>query len=82
MKRAVNLRLDESIIIILNQLANELNTTKTEVVEKALKLFSITKQKEKNDLLEFAGILKNIEANKLLNDIQNNKYNKDFKIDL
>jgi predicted transcriptional regulator len=82
MKRAVNLRLDESIIITLNQLANELNTTKTEVVEKALKLFSKTKQKEKNDLLEFAGILKNIEANKLLNDIQNNKYNKDFKIDL
>ncbi len=82
MKRAVNLRLEESIILTLNQLANELNTTKTEVVEKALKLFSITNQKEKNNLLKFAGILKNNEANNLLNDIQNNKNSKEFKLDL
>ena len=78
MKRAVNIRLDESIIVILNQLSNELNTTKTEIMEKALKLFSKIKQKEKNKLLEFAGILKNNEANKLLNDIETNKNNKDF----
>jgi predicted transcriptional regulator len=82
MKRAVNLRLDENIIVTLNQLANELNTTKTEVVERALKLFSKTKQKEKNQLLEFAGILKNSEANKMLNDIQTNKNSKDFEINL
>jgi len=82
MKRAVNLRLDESVILTLNQLANELNTTKTEVVEKALKLFSKTKQKEQNDLLQFAGILKNNEANNLLNDIQSSKNSKDFELNL
>ena len=82
MKRAVNLRLEESIILTLNQLANELNTTKTEVIEKALKLFAKTKQKEQNNLLQFAGILKNNEANNLLNDIQNNKNTKNIEINL
>jgi hypothetical protein len=82
MKRAVNLRLEESIILTLNQLADELNTTKTEVIEKALKLFSKTKQKEQNNLLQFAGILKNYEANNLLDDIQNSKNSKEFELNL
>ena len=72
MKRAVNLRLEESIILTLNQLANELNTTKTEIIERALKLFAKRNQQKQNDLLQFAGILKNNEANNLLNDIKNN----------
>ncbi len=82
MKRAVNLRLEESIILTLNQLASELNTTKTEVVEKALKLFIKHNQQKQNDLLKFAGILKNNEANKLLNEIQNSKNSKEFELDL
>ena len=82
MKRAVNLRLEESIILTLNQLADDLNTTKTEVIEKALMFFSKTKQKEQDNLLQFAGILKNNEANNLLEDIQKNKNSKDIKLDL
>ena len=82
MKRAVNLRLEENIILTLNQLADDLNTTKTEVIEKALTFFSKNKQKEQNNLLKFAGILKNNEANNLLDDIQKNKNNKDFELDL
>ena len=82
MKRAVNVRLEESIIVTLNQLADELNTTKTDVIEKALKLFSKKNQKKQNDLLKFAGILKNNEANNLLNDIQNNKNSKEFELNL
>jgi len=82
MKKAINLRLDESIILALNQLANEFHTTKTEIVEESLKLFSKIKQKERNELLQFAGILKNNEATKLLDDIQHNKNSKDFKINL
>ena len=82
MKRAVNLRLEESMILTLNQLANELNTTKTEVIEKALQQFCKTKQQEQNSLLEFAGILKNNEANNLLDDIQNNKNSKDYELNL
>ena len=82
MKRAVNLRLDESMILTLNQLANELNTTKTEVIERALKLFSKTKQKEQNTLLHYAGILKNNEADHWLDVIKNDKNHKDFALNL
>ena len=82
MKRAVNLRLEESIIFTLNQLANEFNTSKTDIVEKALKFFANKKQKEKNSLLKFAGILKNSDAKKLLNDIELNKNSKDFELNL
>ena len=82
MKKAVNLRLDESVILILNQLSKEFNTTKTEIVENALKLFSKTKQKEQNKLLQFAGILKENEAKKMLDTIQEDKNSKDFKINL
>jgi len=82
MKKAINLRLDEGMILILNQLSQELNTTKTEIIENAIKLFFKTKQKEQNELLQFAGILKENEANKMLNTIKENKNSKDFKIDL
>ncbi len=82
MKRAVNLRLEESMILTLNQLADELNTTKTDIVEKAIKLFSKTKQKKQNNLLEFAGILKSSEADKMLNSIKNDKNSKDFELSL
>ena len=39
MKRAVNLRLEESVIITLNQLSEELHTTKTDIIEKAISFF-------------------------------------------
>ncbi len=82
MKRAVNIRLEESVILTLNKLADELNTTKTDIVEKAIKLFSKTKQKKQNNLLEFAGILKSSEADKMLNSIKNDKNSKDFELSL
>ena len=82
MKKAVNLRLDENIILTLNKLSKELNTTKTDIVEKALKLFAKTKQKECNSLLQFAGILKDNEAQKMLKCIKEDKNSKDFKISL
>ena len=59
-----------------------INTTKTDVIEKALKLFSTTKQKEKNNLLQFAGILNNNEANNFIDIIQNDKNNKNFELKL
>ncbi len=82
MKRAVNLRLDENMIITLNKLADELHTTKTEIVERAIKLFSKTKQNEQNELLQFAGILNKNEADKLLDAIQNDKDSKNFELEL
>jgi hypothetical protein len=82
MKRAVNLRLEENIILTLNKLSSDLNITKTEVIERALKLFAKNNQKKQNDLLKFAGVLKNSEANNLLNDIQNSKNSKEFELNI
>jgi len=77
MKRAVNLRLEESAIYTLNQLSTELHTTKTVIIERAIELFSEENKIENNGLLRFAGVLKNTEADKLLADIRENKDTKE-----
>ena len=82
MKRAVNLRLEESAIYTLNQLSKELNSTKTEIIEKALYLFSKNYQKQHNNLLKFAGKLKSSEADKMITDINDNKNSKNFELKL
>jgi len=82
MKRAVNLRLDESVIYTLNQLSNELHSTKTEIIEKAIELFSIQNNLKQNQLLHFAGQLKNSDAEVMLDSIKESKTSKDFDLDL
>jgi predicted transcriptional regulator len=82
MKRAVNLRLEESVIITLNQLTEELNTTKTEVIEKAISFFSKQNNLRQNQLLQFAGQLKSNDAENILQSIIDDKHSKDFELDL
>jgi hypothetical protein len=82
MKRAVNLRLDESAIVTLNQLSEKLHVTKTEVIEKAINFFSKQNNLKHNQLLEFAGKLKSSEADTMLQSIADNKNSKEFEFDL
>ena len=82
MKRAVNIRLDEQIICMLNQLAEELETTKTEIVERAIELFSKENKIEQNNLLQFAGIIKPSEADAMLRAIREDKNSKDVDFKL
>lgn len=82
MKRAVNLRLEESVIITLNQLTEELHTTKTEVIEKAISFFSKQNNLRQNQLLQFAGKLKSNDAKIMLQNIIDDKNSKDFELDL
>lgn len=82
MKRAVNLRLDESVIITLNQLSNELHTTKTDVIEKAIEFFSKENRLKQNGLLQFAGKLKSVDADAMLERISSDKNSKNFELDL
>lgn len=82
MKRAVNLRLDESVIVTLNQLSKELHTTKTDVIEKAISFFSKQNNLKHNQLLEFAGKLKSNDADNMLQSIANDKNSKEFELDL
>ena len=80
MKRAVNLRLEESVIITLNQLSEELHTTKTDIIEKAISFFSKQNNIQQNQLLKFAGKLKKNDADAMLQTIINDKNSKDFKL--
>jgi len=82
MKRAVNIRLDEQIIYVLNQLTEELKTTKTEVIERAIELFSKENKVKKNNLLQFAGVMKASEADAMLEAIREDKNSKDFDLKL
>ncbi len=82
MKRAVNLRLEESVIVTLNQLTEELHTTKTEVIEKAISFFSKQNNLKQHELLQFAGKLKSTDAENMLKTIINDKSSKDFELDL
>ncbi len=82
MKRAINLRLEENVIVTLNQLTKELHTTKTEVIEKAISFFSKQHNLKHNQLLQYAGKLKSQDAHKMLENIQNDKNFKDFSLDL
>ncbi len=82
MKRAVNLRLEENVIVTLNQLADELQTTKTEIVESAIRFFSKKNGKKQSNLLQFAGKLSKNESDKMLSAIQESKNTKDFSLGL
>ncbi len=78
MKRAVNVRLDEQIICTLDKLSKELNSTKTEIIERAIELFSKENSIKKNNLLKFAGSIKSSDANAMLNSINSDKTAKDI----
>jgi len=82
MKRAVNLRLEESVIVTLNQLTEELHTTKTEVIEKAIRFFSKQNNLKQNELLQYEGKLKSNDAENMLQNIIDDKNSKDFELSL
>jgi hypothetical protein len=82
MKRAVNLRLEESVIVTLNQLSEELHTTKTDVIEKAISFFSKQNNLKQNELLKFAGKLKSSDADAMLQSIRDDKNIKDLELEL
>jgi predicted transcriptional regulator len=82
MKRAVNIRLEESVILTLNHLTQELHTTKTEIIEKAITLFSKENNHQRHQLLEFAGMLKHSDADRMLQQIKEDKVNKEFTLEL
>lgn len=81
MKKVVNIRLDENILITLEKLSKELNTTKTDIIEKSIQFFSKQKNQKQNNILKFAGILEDKQADKILQDIQNSKNSKEFSLD-
>ncbi len=81
-KKAINLRLEESVIYTLNQLANELNTTKTDIIERSIQFFSKHNNIKQNRILKYAGKLKAKDADEILKDIKTSKTSKDISLDI
>lgn len=82
MKRAVNFRLSNQATTTLSILEKRMHTSKTEVIEQALKLYAKTKLPQQEILLGYAGILSKDEADKMLHDIRSNRRNKNLEVKL
>ncbi len=78
MKRAINLRLSENILITLERLSEELNTTKTDIIERSINYFSKKNSKNRDNILKYAGVLDSSSADNMLLEIKSSKSSKDF----
>ncbi len=80
MKKAINMRLEESTVILLNNLSKELQCTKTAIVEQAIEQFSSQNLKRHNRLMAFAGKLNAEEAKTILKIITESRLDKNIVI--
>jgi predicted CopG family antitoxin len=76
MKQAVNFRLDEITIDLVDELSKDLNTTKTNIVQMAVKFFSKKKRKHINPLAEYFGVLEDIDTEGMIKGIRSSRANK------
>ncbi len=82
MKQAVNFRLTNRAISTLCLLESKMHTSKTDIVEKALQFYAAKELSRQSELLGFAGILSDQEADAMLMVIRSNKNNKELKVKL
>ncbi|MFI3187000.1 MAG: hypothetical protein QX198_13590 [Methylococcaceae bacterium] len=82
MKQAINFRLDEVVLKTIAVLAQDLHTSKTDIVEQSVLQFAAKINHKKNKLLQFAGTLSEDDANDLLNVILQDKTTKDVEFSL
>jgi hypothetical protein len=82
MKQAMSFRLSSQSIVALESLANELQMSKTEIIEQAIQTYIRTKKLNQPDILQFAGILSDDEAKGMLSSIRKDRRNKKGDIKL
>ena len=82
MKHAINFRLDEVVLKTIAALAQELHTSKTDIVEQSILQFAAKVNHKKNNLLQYAGTLSENDADDLLKSIQRDKTTKDVEFSL
>lgn len=83
MKQPRNFRLSKQANTVLNNLASQLQLSKTEIVERALLRYYERKKNEPiSPLMEFAGILSESDADDMLSSIHENRQSKDDDIEL
>lgn len=83
MKQAINFRLSKQAITVLSLLAESLELSKTEILERALQsYFELHNAEQHSPLMAFAGILSNEDADDMLKSIYNSRIDTDKEIDL
>lgn len=83
MKQAINFRLSKHSITVLSVLAQRLELTKTEIVEKALQAYFEKEYVEQHSpLMAFAGILSNDDADDMLQAIYSSRTDTERDLDL
>ena len=82
MRQASNYRLEESVIKTIDLLAKDLHTTKTNVIEEAVRFYAASLKNKRNALLQFAGSLAASDADAILADIQHDKNSKEIDFSL
>jgi predicted transcriptional regulator len=55
MKKTVTFRINEDVLILINELAKEYETTKVHIVENAIKTYANIKKFKNKDLLKYIG---------------------------
>ena len=77
MKQAVNFRLSQQSILTLTTLANTLDLTRTQIIERALLRYYERKLKQKpSPLLALAGSINDDDTKSMLKCIKNDRVNK------
>ncbi len=82
MKRATNFRLEEETLAKIIMLAKEQNTTRTEIVKRAIEAYARHTLAKRNRLMQYVGTLEAKEADKMLQVIRESRVDKDAEFDL
>lgn len=77
MRKPVNFRFREPVVLILDELSEKEGLTRTKVVEKAILTYA---NRKKNPLLDYAGILSEETADMMLKVSRRSRRNKTFPI--
>lgn len=83
MKSPANFRLEAETLDLISQLANQQQTTRTDIVEHAIRAYARNKLEKKQRLMAFAGTLAEQEADNMLDVIQQTRNDKpeDFAVE-
>jgi len=76
MKSPANFRLETETLDLISQLANQQQTTRTDIVESAIRAYARAKLEKKQRLMAFAGALAEQEADDMLDLIQQTRNDK------
>lgn len=76
MKSPTNFRLEETTLTLLSQLAHQLHTTRTDVVEQAIASYARLRMAKHNRLMALAGSFDEETADDMLNEIKQSRHNK------